>query len=47
MEGQYIQKNLMLISAATVIGDTTRGGRFTARPACCACKGVCTCKAGR
>ena len=44
MEGQYILKNLVLISAAIVIGATMRGGRLTAQPGCCACKGACTCK---
>jgi uncharacterized membrane protein YkgB len=46
MEGQYILKNLVLISAAVVIGATTRGGRLTAQPGCCACKGACRCGTG-
>ena len=37
MEGQYILKNLVLISAAIVIGATLRGGRLTAQPSRCAC----------
>lgn len=42
MEGQYILKNLVLISAAIVIGATTRGGRLTAQPAGPGCgAGVC------
>ncbi len=32
MEGQYIVKNLVLISAAIVIGATVRGGRVVADP---------------
>jgi uncharacterized membrane protein YkgB len=32
LEGQYIIKNLVLISAALVVGATVRGGRFVARP---------------
>jgi hypothetical protein len=38
MEGQYILKNLVLISAAIVIGATMRGGKLVAqlsRMACC------------
>jgi uncharacterized membrane protein YphA (DoxX/SURF4 family) len=31
LEGQYIIKNLVLISAGLVIGATVRGGRLTAR----------------
>ena len=31
LEGQYIIKNLVLISAALVVGATVRGGRFVAR----------------
>src|SRR5512140_898819 len=49
MEGQYILKNLVLISAAIVIGATMRGGRLTAQPpapGCCACKGPCRCAGG-
>jgi hypothetical protein len=30
LEGQYIVKNLVLISAALVVGATVRGGRLTA-----------------
>lgn len=33
LEGQYIIKNLVLISAAIVIGATVRGGRLVADPA--------------
>src|SRR5690554_5668934 len=33
MEGQYIFKNFVVISAAIVIGATVRGGRLTANPA--------------
>lgn len=33
LEGQYIIKNLVLISAALVIGATVRGGRLTSDPA--------------
>jgi hypothetical protein len=29
MEGQYIIKNLVLISAGLVIGATVRGGKFS------------------
>jgi uncharacterized membrane protein YphA (DoxX/SURF4 family) len=32
LEGQYIIKNLVLISAAIVVGATVRGGRLTAKP---------------
>src|SRR5262245_61704371 len=32
LEGQYIIKNLVLISAAIVVGATVRGGRLTAQP---------------
>lgn len=32
LEGQYIIKNLVLISAAIVIGATVRGGRLEAEP---------------
>lgn len=32
LEGQYIIKNLVLISAGIVIGATARGGRLTASP---------------
>lgn len=32
LEGQYIIKNLVLISAALVIGATVRGGRLVADP---------------
>lgn len=33
LEGQYIIKNLVLVSAALVIGATVRGGRLVANPA--------------
>ena len=33
LEGQYIIKNVVLISAAVVIGATVRGGRLVAEPA--------------
>ncbi len=32
LEGQYIIKNLVLVTAGIVIGATVRGGRITARP---------------
>ena len=32
LEGQYIIKNMILISAGLVIGATARGGRLTAEP---------------
>ncbi len=32
MEGQYIIKNLVLVSAAIVVGATIRGGRLKAEP---------------
>jgi uncharacterized membrane protein YkgB len=32
MEGQYIIKNLVLVSAAIVVGATVRGGRLKAEP---------------
>ncbi|MFA7332522.1 MAG: DoxX family membrane protein [Candidatus Delongbacteria bacterium] len=32
LEGQYIIKNLVLITAGLVIGATVRGGRISARP---------------
>ena len=32
LEGQYIIKNLVLVTAAIVIGATVRGGRLTAQP---------------
>jgi uncharacterized membrane protein YkgB len=32
LEGQYIIKNLVLVTAGIVIGATVRGGRMTARP---------------
>ena len=32
LEGQYIIKNLVLISAALVIGATVRGGQLVAKP---------------
>jgi hypothetical protein len=31
LEGQYIIKNLVLVSAAIVVGATVRGGRLLAR----------------
>ncbi|MCI0434474.1 MAG: hypothetical protein L0271_12665 [Gemmatimonadetes bacterium] len=33
MEGQYIIKNVVLVSAAIVVGATVRGGRLTSKPA--------------
>jgi uncharacterized membrane protein YphA (DoxX/SURF4 family) len=33
LEGQYIIKNLVLVTAGLVIGATVRGSQFTARPA--------------
>ena len=39
MEGQYILKNIVLISAAIVIGATTRGGKLVAKPSRMACCG--------
>ena len=32
LEGQYIIKNLVLVTAALVLGATVRGGRLTSRP---------------
>lgn len=32
LEGQYIIKNVVLMSAAIVVGATVRGGRLTSRP---------------
>ena len=32
LEGQYISKNAVLISAAIVLGATVRGGRLTSEP---------------
>lgn len=32
LEGQYVIKNLVLISAALVVGSTVRGGRIVAEP---------------
>jgi hypothetical protein len=32
LEGQYIIKNMVLISAGMVIGATVRGGQFVAEP---------------
>jgi hypothetical protein len=32
LEGQYIIKNAVLISAAIVLGATVRGGRLTSEP---------------
>jgi uncharacterized membrane protein YphA (DoxX/SURF4 family) len=46
MEGQYILKNLVLISAAIVIGATMRGGKLVAQPAataCCSDEAGCRC----
>jgi uncharacterized membrane protein YphA (DoxX/SURF4 family) len=46
MEGQYILKNLVLISAAIVIGATMRGGKLVAQPsrtACCSSEAACSC----
>jgi len=39
LEGQYIVKNVVLISAAIVVGATVRGGRLVAKPP----KGKATC----
>jgi uncharacterized membrane protein YphA (DoxX/SURF4 family) len=47
MEGQYILKNLVLISAAIVIGATMRGGKLVAQPSrmeCCSSEAPCQCK---
>ena len=33
LEGQYIVKNVALVSAALVVGATVRGGRLSAEPA--------------
>ena len=33
IEGQYIIKNLVIVSAAIVVGATVRGGRLSATPA--------------
>jgi uncharacterized membrane protein YkgB len=41
MEGQYILKNLVLISAAIVIGATVRGGKLVAE---CSCGGEPGCE---
>jgi uncharacterized membrane protein YkgB len=46
LEGQYILKNLVLISAAIVIGATMRGGKLVAKPsrmACCSREAPCRC----
>ena len=32
LEGQYIIKNVVLVSAAIIVGATVRGGQLTARP---------------
>ena len=40
MEGQYILKNLVLISAAIVIGATMRGGKLIAQPSAAACSSL-------
>jgi uncharacterized membrane protein YkgB len=32
LEGQYILKNVVLVSAAIVVGATVRGGRLVAKP---------------
>jgi uncharacterized membrane protein YphA (DoxX/SURF4 family) len=48
MEGQYILKNLVLISAAIVIGATMRGGKLVATPSairCCSREAPCRCVA--
>jgi hypothetical protein len=37
MEGQYILKNLVLISAAVVIGATAHGARLVRRPCASSC----------
>ncbi len=37
MEGQYILKNLVLISAAVVLGATIRGARLASRPCVRSC----------
>lgn len=34
LEGQYIVKNLVLVSAGIVIGATVRGGALTSEPEC-------------
>jgi len=39
LEGQYILKNLVLISAAIVIGATLRGGKLVADGSDCRCNG--------
>jgi uncharacterized membrane protein YphA (DoxX/SURF4 family) len=47
MEGQYILKNLVLISAAIVIGATMRGGKLVPQPsrmACCSGEASCRCQ---
>jgi uncharacterized membrane protein YphA (DoxX/SURF4 family) len=38
LEGQYILKNLVLISAAIVIGATLRGGKLVAEGSECRCR---------
>lgn len=40
LEGQYIIKNLVLVTAGIVIGATVRGGRLTARPVGASAAGV-------
>jgi predicted permease len=35
LEGQYIIKNIVLVSAGLVIGATVRGGRVVADPGDC------------
>jgi len=47
MEGQYILKNLVLISAAIVIGATMRGGRLTALPAKACASAIAACRCGQ
>jgi uncharacterized membrane protein YphA (DoxX/SURF4 family) len=43
MEGQYILKNLVLISAAIVIGATLRGGKLVGHPLrASSCRGGCS-----
>jgi hypothetical protein len=32
LEGQYIIKNVVLVSAAIIVGATVRGGQLSARP---------------
>jgi uncharacterized membrane protein YkgB len=46
LEGQYILKNLVLVSAAIVIGATLRGGRLIAGPDAACCCGESRCRQG-